>query len=150
MADALPWPYQEKDMLAMAEQNRETLDAQDKEQFLSLNRCAEYARWMELPHEFECPYTVKENGAIVHGYMDMVAFDGDTIHILDFKTDYVMDMIQLKERYHTQLETYARAMQQIYPDRHIRTWIYSFTLQEIGEILPPSENRQEQPVEITA
>lgn len=150
MADALPWPYQEKDMLAMAGQNRETLDAQDREQFLSLNKCAEYARWMELPHEFECPYTVKENGAIVHGYMDMVAFDGDTIHILDFKTDYVMDMIQLKERYHTQLETYARAMQQIYPDKHIRTWIYSFTLQEIGEILPPATGSQEQPVQIPA
>lgn len=134
MADDLPWPYTVEDMETFAAQNRETLDAQDKEQFLSLNNCPEYARWMELPHDFECPYTVREHGAIVHGYMDLIAFDGDVIHILDFKTDHVMDMIQLKERYHSQLETYARAMKQIYPDKTIRTWIYSFSLMELGEV----------------
>lgn len=141
MADELPWPYALEDMENFAAQNRETLDNQDKEQFLSLNQCPQYARWMELPHEFECAYTVREHGAIVHGYMDLVAFDGDVIDILDFKTDHVMDMIQLKERYHGQLETYARAMKQIYPEKTIRTWIYSFSLQELGEITPPASRQ---------
>lgn len=143
MADLLPWPYTQADMESFAAQNRETLDSQDKEQFLSLNQCSEYARWMELPHEFECPYTVRERGAIVHGYMDLVAFDEDVIHILDFKTDHVMDMIQLRQRYHSQLETYARAMKQIYPDKEVRIWIYSFFLQELGEI-PSSDSGKKQ------
>lgn len=86
---------------------------------MQLNHSAEFKKWMNGKHQFELPYSVNENGAYVHGFMDFVAFDQDTIHIVDFKTDSAFDMESLGRKYINQLSTYEQAMAQIYPDKRL-------------------------------
>ena len=107
--------------------------AEDISQILFLNDNPDYRMLMAMDPVFECPYTVKEEGALYHGYMDMLCQDEDHIHILDFKTDRAFDMDTLKETYRKQLETYQRAMQAIQPDKKIHLWLASFHLKEISE-----------------
>ncbi|MFR7639139.1 exodeoxyribonuclease V subunit beta [Allobaculum fili] len=134
MAATLPWPYTREDVEERLRQSGLGLSSGDADLLLRLNDNATYAKWMELPHEFECPYCVMEKGTIIHGYMDLVVFDGDTIDILDFKTDAAFDEQSLADRYRGQLETYRKAMQSIHPDRKVRAWIYSFELASLFEI----------------
>jgi helicase-exonuclease AddAB AddA subunit len=140
MAEKLSYPYSKKDMQRYGAEKGMEWGEEDERQMLSLNSCPQYQKWMQGEHTFECPYTVLESnpetGAqkVVHGYMDLLAYDGEYIDILDFKTDRVMDMIALESKYKEQLNTYKRALQQIYPNRPVRTWIYSFHLKEMQEI----------------
>lgn len=136
MAEQLEWPYQKEQAKAYALKQGIELSEEDLDQFLSLNQDAAYAAWKKLPHQYECPYAVFDGTRFLHGYMDMIAQDGDTVHILDFKSDRVFDMDALKRRYREQLETYRRAMQLIYPHKKVQAWIYSFYMQEMGCLEP--------------
>lgn len=131
LAARLPYPYRREQIEDYLRASRQELPERSIEDLLSLNRCAQYARWMEVEHVFECPYIATEEGAIVHGYIDLAAFDGRNIAILDFKSDRVMNRQSLIDRYGVQLKTYAKAMEQIDPEADITCWIYSFELQEL-------------------
>lgn len=134
MAEKLPYPYQKSDAIAFSQRRGFDLTETDLTQFLSLNDCSEYARWMQQEHYFECPYSVREGDALVHGYMDLAVITEDEISILDFKTDAAFDMDSLVERYQKQLETYRHAMELIYPGVPVHTWLYAFTLQQLQQI----------------
>lgn len=134
LAGKLSYPYQRDAAAELARKAGMPLSPNDEDRFLRLNDNPVYEKWMGLPHEFECPYCVMEQGAIVHGYMDLVVFEGDEIHILDFKTDAAFDEQSLASRYRPQLETYRRAMQTIYPERKVHAWIYSFDLAALFEL----------------
>ena len=133
IAQNVPYPYQESEVRAFALQKGYSMRAEDISQILFLNDNPDYRMLMAMDPVFECPYTVKEEGALYHGYMDMLCQDEDHIHILDFKTDRAFDMDTLKETYRKQLETYQRAMQAIQPDKKIHLWLASFHLKEISE-----------------
>jgi len=75
----------------------------------------------------ELPFTVKEGNRIVHGYMDFAAI-GDDIIIIDFKTDADKNEAELKQCYEKQLLSYGKAMQILYPDKQIHTYLYSLKL----------------------
>jgi ATP-dependent helicase/nuclease subunit A len=81
-----------------------------------------------MDHQFECSYTVLQNDAYVHGFMDLVVFDGNTIHVIDFKSDYVKDQKQLENLYQKQLAIYKEAMMAIAPGKNVKTYLYSFRL----------------------
>ncbi len=132
MASRLPYPYKKEDFADYVSRYGYLPNELDERQFLSLNGCTEFARWMNGKHQFELPYSVFEDGAYVHGFMDFVAFDGNTIHIVDFKSDIAFDMETLKRQYAKQLKTYEKAMKEIYPGYDVKTWLYSFTLGEIS------------------
>ncbi|WP_304754988.1 UvrD-helicase domain-containing protein [Ileibacterium valens] len=147
LAARLSYPYLKEEFLGEAKKAGFNLDENDARQFLQLNHSAEFKKWMNGKHQFELPYSVNENGAYVHGFMDFVAFDQDTIHIVDFKTDSAFDMESLGRKYINQLSTYEQAMAQIYPDKKVRTYIYSFHLGELGELQPqknlPSQTKED-------
>lgn len=124
------FPYQEKEIARFAKERGYTLSSTDKKQLLAINRQPLYQAWMEGDHQFECSYLLKNENQIVHGFMDLVIFEKDTITILDFKTDAAQKE-ELIERYASQLKTYARSMRKIAPDRTVKTWIYSFHLDEM-------------------
>lgn len=50
--------------------------------------------------------------------------------MLDYKTDKVRSGQELKEKYHAQLDYYARALEQLLEKPVKEKIIYSFTLQE--------------------
>ena len=134
IVERVPYPYEKEAVAAYAKEAGLPLSVTDIDEITHLGTIETYARWMKEPHEFECPYCVMEEGAITHGYMDLVVREGNTIHILDFKTDRAFDEQSLASRYRAQLETYRRAMKSIEPQATVRAWIYSFALGSLFEL----------------
>lgn len=130
----LPYPYEQEAMERLAKERGETLSPLDVEQILALNENADYARWMACRHEFECAYSVMEQGRITHGFMDLVVFAETETIIVDFKSDYVASANELKKQYAPQLGVYKHAMRLIDADRPVRTFIYSFYLKNMCEL----------------
>lgn len=139
LAGRMHYPYIKEEFFEEGRRMGFELDEADAAQFLKLNDHPDFRNWMNGKHQFELPYSVFKDGSYVHGFMDFVSYDGDTINIVDFKTDRAFDMESLIRQYRKQLETYEQAMHQIHPDQKIRTFIYSFTLGELGELSPDTE-----------
>ncbi len=79
----------------------------------------------------EQPFMFSFDGLLIQGIIDAYFIEDDKIVIVDYKTDRVDDAEELAERYHVQLEYYARALSAmtdreigeliIYSTRHNRT-----------------------------
>jgi ATP-dependent exoDNAse (exonuclease V) beta subunit len=124
----LPYPYQSQDIEAYAKKAGFAFGKTEIDQIQALNKNPLYASWMKMDHQFECSYTVLQNDAYVHGFMDLVVFEGDTIHVVDFKSDYVKDQKQLEGMYQKQLAIYSEAMKTIAPGKTVKTYLCSFRL----------------------
>ena len=78
------------------------------------------------------PFENCDEQVILQGAMDCLAINPDGIIIIDYKTDYVKDMLTLKERYKKQLDLYKNAAEQIFSMPVKKCIIYSTKLgQEI-------------------
>lgn len=127
------YPYQKEEIESFAKKSNYTFTSKDLEQLFAINKEPIYAQWMKEKHEFECSYILQEGQEVIHGFMDLVVWEGNTIHILDFKTDG-LNQEELTKVYKSQLDTYAQAMHKINPDKEIQTWIYSFHLNQLFKI----------------
>lgn len=127
------YPYQKEEIENFASKSNYSLTTKDLEQVQAINTNPIYAQWMKEKHEFECSYILQEKQEVIHGFMDLVIWEEDTIHILDFKTDG-LNQDELIKAYKSQLDTYAQAMHKINPDKQIQTWIYSFHLNQLFKI----------------
>ena len=67
---------------------------------------------------------------LVQGIIDVFFEEPDGLVVLDYKTDKVRSGQELKEKYHAQLDYYARALEQLLEKPVKEKIIYSFTLQE--------------------
>ena len=85
-----------------------------------------------------------EEMVLVQGIIDAWFEEDDGIVIVDYKTDRVRTMQALAERYHIQLEAYAKAVERLTGKPVKECGIYSFCLGRY-EVLPPihSGNKQE-------
>ena len=71
---------------------------------------------------------------LVQGIIDVYFEEPDGLTVLDYKTDHVKQAEELKEKYHAQLDYYARALEQL-TEKHVKEKIiYSFTLGEEIEV----------------
>ena len=71
-----------------------------------------------------------EEMIVVQGIIDAFFEEEDGLVVLDYKTDKVTKEEQLVEKYHMQLDYYARALSQI-TGKHVKEkMIYSFELQK--------------------
>ena len=77
----------------------------------------------------------EEDKILVQGIIDAWFQEEDGIVVLDYKTDQVKTADQLVEKYHAQLDYYAKALEQLLGRPVREKIIYSFTLQE--EIILP-------------
>lgn len=77
--------------------------------------------------EHEMSYIVN-TGSIENGIMDLVATNDNHVILVDFKTD-ATDAQTIRERYDSQIQGYKKALTLIYPDKELRAYIYSFSLQ---------------------
>lgn len=129
MAATLSYPYQKEELQHYATEHGYDLTSYDLQLLQALNQNQEYALYMKLKHRFECPYIIKADENIVHGFMDLVVWNKEKIIIIDFKTDHLEHEEEFIERYSIQLETYQKAMKQI-ENKSIDTKIYSFYLRK--------------------
>ena len=84
-------------------------------------------RWTSLLAE----YTGYE--VLVQGVMDCVLQNGNRITVIDYKTDYVENMGQLKERYEKQLELYRHGAKALFNTDNVKCLLYSFRLGQFIE-----------------
>ena len=67
---------------------------------------------------------------LVQGIIDVYFEEADGLVLLDYKTDKVRRAADLVEKYHAQLEYYAKALHRLLEKPVKEKWIYSFTLGE--------------------
>jgi ATP-dependent exoDNAse (exonuclease V) beta subunit len=67
-------------------------------------------------YQKEVPFTYKDNGTIFEGVMDVVFKEGDSLAVLDFKTDLVKkdDLNSKIEHYKPQAQVYSDAIKTIF------------------------------------
>ncbi len=77
-----------------------------------------------------CLSDMKNEMILVQGIIDVYFEEDGEIVLLDYKTDKVRNGAELKERYHAQLEYYAKALEQLLGKKVKEKVIYSFCLGE--------------------
>ena len=81
-----------------------------------------------------CQSDMKNEMILVQGIIDVYFEEDGEIVLLDYKTDKVRNGAELKERYHAQLEYYAKALEQLLGKKVKEKVIYSFCLGEKVDI----------------
>ena len=71
---------------------------------------------------------------LIQGVMDCVLENGDEITIIDYKTDFIHSINQLKSRYSRQLELYRHGAKQLFGTEKVKCILYSFHLDEYIEL----------------
>ena len=101
------------------------------------------AERIEKEYRFTVNISAKEIGepfencneqVILQGAMDCIAINHDGIIIIDYKTDYVKDISELKSRYKKQLDLYKAAAEQIFSMPVKKCIIYSTKLGQETEV----------------
>ncbi len=75
-----------------------------------------------------------EEMILVQGIVDVYFEEEDGLVLLDYKTDRVQSAGELRERYHAQLEYYAKALEHLVGKKVKEKVIYSFCLREVISI----------------
>jgi ATP-dependent helicase/nuclease subunit A len=84
--------------------------------------------WNEFQKQSEFPIITKNETGYHQYYLDLLMKKDDEWIIVDFKTDKVTHVEQLKERYASQLLSYDQALRSYAPS--LKTYIYSIVLKE--------------------
>jgi ATP-dependent helicase/nuclease subunit A len=84
----------------------------------------------------EKPFVMQHEDVLVQGIIDVFWLEGDSIVLLDYKTDRVQTAEELALRYRTQLDLYADALSRVFSSEKQRKTaeeklLYSFRLQEV-------------------
>ncbi|MBO7508211.1 MAG: PD-(D/E)XK nuclease family protein, partial [Clostridia bacterium] len=75
--------------------------------------------------------TDKQNKILVQGVADLIIIKNDEIYLIDYKTSRIKDVKLFKEKYATQLDIYAKAIESFYEKPVTKKMIYSFYLDEL-------------------
>ncbi len=67
---------------------------------------------------------------LLQGIIDAWFCEGDSLVLIDYKTDYVREGAQLTKRYAVQLACYGMALERLTGKKVSEMWIYSFCLHE--------------------
>ena len=70
---------------------------------------------------------------IIQGIMDCIIRKGDEITVIDYKTDHIKTMADLKNRYEKQLELYRYGAKHLFKTENVKCILYSFHLNDFIE-----------------
>ena len=87
----------------------------------------------------EKPFVMEHEGVLVQGIIDAFWLEDGEIILLDYKTDWIQQGEELVDRYKTQMELYAKALQNVLStekqSHNVKERIlYSFCLQEVIKV----------------
>lgn len=85
---------------------------------------------MDLQELYQESSIEEQETVLVQGIIDVWFEEDDGLVVLDYKTDKVSAGGQLVEKYHAQLDYYARALEQVFGKPVKEKIIYSFELEE--------------------
>jgi ATP-dependent helicase/nuclease subunit A len=84
----------------------------------------------------EIPFMHNKDNKLVYGIIDRMIVENEIVHIIDYKSNQVdKNNIDSKTDYYLpQMEAYKSAVQKIYPERNIKTYLL-FTAMDDGELV---------------
>ena len=77
--------------------------------------------------------TFSNDEIIIQGIMDCIIRKGDKITVIDYKTDHIKTMADLKNRYEKQLELYRYGAKHLFKTENVKCILYSFHLNDFIE-----------------
>lgn len=106
---------------------------------LQLSRQSLFQQCQRMNVEKELSFAVLSGNELIHGQMDYVAQDESHVILIDFKSDRHAQVDQLKTLYARQISIYQRCLHQMYPEKQIQAYLYSFDLDQFIEMTPETE-----------
>ena len=82
----------------------------------------------------DLPAAMAEESVLVQGIADCLFREGDSIILVDYKTDRVKTADELRDRYRSQMAFYKQALESIFGLPVTERLLYSFALGEIVEV----------------
>lgn len=79
-------------------------------------------------------FDLDQDGILLQGVIDLYFETKEYIYIIDYKTDFVIDINKLKEKYAPQIKLYEYAILKTKPSKRIKKYIYSVNLKTAIEI----------------
>ncbi|NLC97059.1 MAG: UvrD-helicase domain-containing protein [Erysipelotrichaceae bacterium] len=111
------------------------LNENDKNSLILFNKSKLFDKCLSMTIYHEYPFILKQNNTLINGIIDLLAINNNEIIIIDFKSDKNITEKKLKELYTQQIMHYVDSLQNIYPDKAIKAYIYSFTLNKEIEVI---------------
>lgn len=108
--------------------------AYEAQLLLKLGTNQQFIEWNKKTIHKEFSFATQKNNRIVHGFIDFIAMDESSLIIIDFKSDAHVSEEDLIQRYQSQIYAYAENLQLIYPDKQIKQFLYSFSLEKFIQI----------------
>lgn len=132
---------QMKQMLASEQVTKEMADLVNPQQIAEF-LCSDVGRRMRRAAEEGLLYREKpfvlgmpeEELILVQGIIDVFWMEGDSMILLDYKTDRVKDGKQLCDMYRAQLDLYAKALEAVWDKKVTEKYLYSFSLREAVKV----------------
>lgn len=95
--------------------------------------------YKEFQIDFEIPAsyydkTLKSGNILTSGIIDLLFVKDGVYYILDYKTDNVLNLKELKNRYKIQLDLYELAVKEKMNAKNVKKFIYSIKLNEFIEV----------------
>ena len=78
--------------------------------------------------------SLKSGNILSSGVIDLLFITNDTYNIVDYKTDKVSSMDELKDLYKVQLDLYEIALREKMNAKNVRKFIYSIYLGKFIEV----------------
>ncbi len=119
--EELPNKIWEKDDLASYH-----ISEHAKEHILNFAQSDIYKEALTMEIHKEYPFFVKDENTYIQGIIDFLAINETDIILIDFKTDSA-SIETIQETYREQLLTYTHALNLLYPDKKVHTYIYSLS-----------------------
>lgn len=116
--------WQENDLLPY------DLSEAQKQSILSFAQSSIYQKCLKMKIKKEYSFATLINQEIYHGIIDFFAYNEEQAIIIDYKSDYCQNCKELKQKYVKQIEAYRIAMENVYPNLVITSYIYSIHLQQ--------------------
>lgn len=107
------------------------------ELYESMLNCDKIMKEKEITFEVPAGFydeSLTKGNVLVSGVIDLLFVKDDVYTIVDYKTDNVMDLNELKSRYQVQLDLYEIGIRQIMDAKTIRKFIYSIKLNKYIEV----------------
>ena len=89
---------------------------------------------INVPASEAVPGAPEGETVAVQGIIDCFFEDGDSVVIVDYKTDSYTDPAEIAEKYKKQLAYYEKAIKMKFSDKKIQKYLYLFHKGDIIEI----------------
>ena len=109
------------------------LSADDERKILNFYKHPFTASLHDKENYHEYPFIRRKDDSISSGIIDLLSV-AEEVLIIDFKSDLHTSAEKLISRYAVQLKDYRSVIEKQYPDKKIRTLIYSFDLNDYIEV----------------